>query len=196
MDKKELKERLDDVKKQLRTNSKDVHFFDKLIDEALSLKGQLTVEPIALDCGKEVDEWRSDTYRITLTNKGVLYHEYGGYSIFATPQCGGLYGCLSDLVINKDKYFNESNEDQNDFALSMSAIAYCLAVPRLACGDAEFMFDTATKVVEYIKKTYENLSNQPLQEETVEEDIEFKESVVGIENLKEVFNSEEIEVDK
>ena len=46
MDKEVLKERLNEVKNQLRTNAKDVHFFDKLIDEALSLKGQMDVEPM------------------------------------------------------------------------------------------------------------------------------------------------------
>ena len=111
MDKKILKERLDEVKKQLRTNAKDVHFFDKLIDEALSLKGQMTIEPIVLDCGKEEDEWMGDTFRITLTNKGILYHEYGGYSVFVTPQIISLYETLYDLVVNKEKYAELKGEE-------------------------------------------------------------------------------------
>lgn len=191
MDKKVLKERLDEVKKQLRTNAKDVHFFDRLIDEALSLKGQMCVDPIALDCGKEVDEWKADTYRITLTDQGVLYHEYGGYSIFVTPQNAALYGVLSELVINKDEYFKADAENKEEYDLIMSAIAYCLAVPRLVCGDYEFMFEIASRVVEYIKKKYEELTEQPLQEETPIENAEFKEYVEAIGTLKEVVNSED-----
>lgn len=191
MDKKVLKERLNEVKNQLRTNAKDVHFFDKLIDEALSLKGQLTIEPLALDCGKEVEEWSEDTFRVTLTDKGVLYHEFGGYSIFVTPQNAALYGVLSDLVVNKDKYFKEGAENKEEYDLTMSAIAYCLAVPRLVCGDADFMFEIASKVVEYIKDKYDELIEQPLQEETPTENAEFKDYIEAVEALKDVVKSED-----
>ena len=57
MDKKILKERLDDLVNQIKTNSKDAHFAKKLIDDLLSVKGQMMVEPTELDCGKKVDEY-------------------------------------------------------------------------------------------------------------------------------------------
>lgn len=49
MDDKELKDRLSELKKQIKTNSKDARWSDKLVDELLSVKGQLDVEP--------VDDW-------------------------------------------------------------------------------------------------------------------------------------------
>ena len=185
MDKKELKERLNDVKKQLRTNAKDVHFFDKLIDEALSLKGQMGVDPIALDCGKEVDEWKGETFRITLTDKGVLYHEYGGYSVFVTPNNVALYEVLADLVINKDEYATFEGESKENFESLLSIIAYNVSLPRIAFLDKDFPQEIAIKTIEFLRKMYDDLMNKELQDETPKEDAEFKEATLALEDLKE-----------
>lgn len=184
MDKKELKERLDGVKKQLRTNAKDVHFFDKLIDEALSLKGQMGVEPLALDCGKEVDEWKGETFRITLTDKGVLYHEYGGYSVFVTPNNEALYDVLTDLVVNRDEYAELEGEQKENFESLLTIVAYNLSLPRISFLSREFPQEIAIKTMEFLHGMYEELMNKELQEETPEEDAEFKEATLALEELK------------
>lgn len=184
MDKKILKERLNEVKNQLRTNAKDVHFFDKLIDEALSLKGQMGVDPIALDCGKEEDEWAGETFRITLTNKGVLYHEYGGYSVFVTPNNTALYDVLSDLVVNKDEYAALEGEQKENFESLLTIIAYNLSVPRIAFLDRDFPQEIAIKTMEFLRKMYDDLMSKELQEETPKEDAAFKEATLALEDLK------------
>lgn len=191
MDKKILKERLDDVKKQLRTNAKDVHFFDKLIDEALSLKGQMGVEPIALDCGKEEDEWKGDTFRITLTNKGVLYHEYGGYSVFVTPNNIALYEALADLVENKEKYSKLEGEEKENFDSLLAIIAYNLSLPRISFLDREFPQEIAIRVMEFIQNMYDTLMQKPLQEETPKEDEAFREMHEALGEIEESLETKE-----
>ena len=184
MDKKELKERLDGVKKQLRTNAKDVHFFDKLIDEALSLKGQMGVEPVALDCGKEVDEWKGETFRITLTDKGVLYHEYGGYSVFVTPNNVALYGALEDLVVNREHYEKLEGEEKENFDSLLAIIAYNLSLPRISFMDRDFPQEIAVRTMEFLQKKCEELLSEELKEETPKEDAEFKEAALAFEEVK------------
>ena len=191
MDKQTLKEKLAEVKKQLRTNAKDVHFFDKLIDEALSLKGQLSIDPIALDCGKEEDEWAGDTFRITLTNKGVLYHEYGGYSVFVTPNNSALYEALADLVVNKNEYTKLEGEELENFKALLTIIAYNLSLPRISFIDKDFPQEIAIKTMEFIRKKYEELMETPLQEETPVEDEEFRESTISLQEIPEEPNIEE-----
>ena len=191
MDKEVLKERLNEVKNQLRTNAKDVHFFDKLIDEALSLKGQMGVEPIALDCGKEEDEWAGETFRITLTNKGVLYHEYGGYSVFVTPNNEALYNALVDLVENKEKYAKLEGEEAENFSALLTIIAYNLSLPRISFMDREFPQEIAIRTMEFIRKMYDSLMNKELQEETPKEDAAFREATEALEGLKESVDVEE-----
>lgn len=183
MDKKILKERLNEVKSQLRTNAKDVHFFDKLIDEALSLKGQMSVEPIALDCGKERDEWTGDTFRITLTDRGVLYHEYGGYSVFVTPNNTALYEVLSDLVVNKDEYAELEGEKKENFESLLTIVAYNLSLPRISFMDRDFPQEIAIKTMNFIKKMFEDLMEQPLQEEEPQKDSNFREAVVAFDEI-------------
>ena len=191
MDKKVLKDRLDEVKNQLRTNAKDVHFFDKLIDEALSLKGQMGVDPIALDCGKEEDEWCGETFRITITNKGVIYHEYGGYSVFVTPNNEALYSVLVDLVENKEKYAKLEGEEAENFSALLTIIAYNLSLPRISFMDREFPQKIAIRTMEFIRKMYDDLMNKELQEETPIEDAEFREATEALEGLKESVDVEE-----
>ncbi len=189
MDKKVLKERLADVKKQLRTNAKDVHFFDKLIDEALSLKGQMGVEPIALDCGKETDEWAGRTFRITLTDKGALYHEYGGYSVFVTPTNTALYAVLSDLVVNKESYAKLEGEEKENFESLLTIVAYNLSLPRVSFMDREFPQEIALRTMEFLKKLYEGLMSEELKEETVEKDREFRNTMEALDTVKEAIES-------
>ena len=190
MDKKILKERLNEVKNQLRTNAKDVHFFDKLIDEALSLKGQMGVEPIALDCGKEEEEWAGNTFRITLTNKGVLYHEYGGYIVFVTPNNTALYDVLSDLVKNKEEYAKLEGEQAENFKSLLTIIAYNLSIPRISFMDKDFPQEIAIKTMQFLQKMYEELMEQPLQEETPKEDAVFKEATLAVKELNDAIKEE------
>lgn len=185
MDKKILKERLDDLVKQIKVNSKDAHFADKLIGDLLSVKGQMGVEPIALDCGKEVDEWRGETFRITLTDRGVLYHEYGGYSVFVTPNNTALYDVLADLVENKDEYAELEGEKKENFDSLLSIIAYNVSLPRIAFLDKDFPQEIALKTIEFLRNMYEDLMNKELQDETPKEDAEFKEATLALEDLKE-----------
>lgn len=184
MDKKILKERLDDLVKQIKVNSKDAHFADKLIGDLLSVKGQMGVEPIALDCGKEVDEWRGETFRITLTDKGVLYHEYGGYSVFVTPNNIALYDVLADLVENKEEYAELEGEKKENFESLLAIIAYNVSLPRIAFLDKDFPQEIALKTIEFLRKMYDDLMNKELQEETPKEDAEFKEATLALEDLK------------
>lgn len=184
MDKKILKERLDDLVKQIKVNSKDAHFADKLIGDLLSVKGQMGVEPIALDCGKEVDEWRGETFRITLTDRGVLYHEYGGYSVFVTPNNIALYDVLADLVENKEEYAELEGEKKENFESLLAIIAYNVSLPRIAFMDKDFPQEIAIKTIEFLRNMYEGLMNKELQDETPKEDAEFKEATLALEDLK------------
>lgn len=186
MKKEELKSRLEEVKNQIKTNSKDAHFAEKLIDEALSLKGQLCVEPIVLDCGKEEDSVSDETFTITKTTKGVLYHTTGGYSIFATPQCVSLHEELLSVLSylkEEEQGIKAETEEEKNIEILLSAISHVLNLPMIAFGDASFMYQVATMVLEYINKTYEELMNNELQEETPEEDAQFKEATLAVETI-------------
>lgn len=185
MKKETLEKKLKECKEQLKANSKDAHFASNLIDRMLSYKGQLGVEPIELDCGKKVDEWGGETFRLTKTDKGILYHQFGGYSIFVTPNNKALYETLCDYIDHKEEYEKLEGELKEQFDLQLSAITYCLSVPLYVFSDSKFTFKIAIDVIDFLKSTFNSLMNEPLKEETPLEDAEFKEATLGLEALKE-----------
>lgn len=193
MEKNKLEEKIRTLKKQIETNSKDAHFAKELVDELLSAKAQLCVEPIELNVGKKIDEFIGETFTIVKTDRGCLYHEYGGYNIFVTPNQTALYTTLVDYVDNKDTYFELEGEEKEIFELNMSAIAYCLSVPKFCFADIDFTYEIASKVIQYLTESYKKAMEAPLQEETIEEDEQFKEATLGLENIKEEIKNLEIE---
>jgi len=185
MKKETLEKKLKECKEQLKANSKDAHFASNLIDRMLSYKGQLGVEPIELDCGKKVDEWGGETFRLTKTDKGILYHQFGGYSIFVTPNNKALYETLCDYIDHKEEYEKLEGELKEQFDLQLSAITYCLSVPLYVFSDSKFTFKIAIDVIDFLKSTFNSLMNEPLKDETPQQDTEFKEATLGLEALKE-----------
>ena len=155
-------------------------------------KVEKVVEPIVLDCGKAIEGkvFKGQTFELTKTNKGICYHCFGGYSIFVTHNNIALYETLNDLIENQEVYNKLTGQERDDFDLNLSCIAYILNVPLFSFSSAEFSFSIATQVIQFLQKTYDDAMAKPLQEETVAEDQEFKDAVLGMENIKEALNEE------
>lgn len=185
--KDELSKSLKEVKAQIKANSKDAHFAETLVDKLLAIKSEISVEPIELNVGKRIDGWKGETFEIVKTDRGCLYHEYGGYSIFVTfDNNTALYRTLCDYVDNRRVYETLDEEEKERYELTLQAVAYCLSVPKFCFTDAEFTFDLASMVVKFLREQYEKYIDEPLQEETVKEDKEFEQAVKAVENIKEI----------
>ena len=155
-------------------------------------KVEKVVEPIVLDCGKAIEGkvFKGQTFELTKTNKGICYHLFGGYSIFVTQNNVALYETLDDLIENQETYNNLTGQEREDFDLHLSALTYVLDVPLFAFSSADFTYDIATKVIQFLQKTYDDAMEQPLQEETVQDDQELKDAVLGLEEVKEALKEE------
>lgn len=195
--KKEVREKLTELKKQIKANAKDAHWAENALREYESLIGQLRHEPIVLDCGKEVDEWAGETFRITKTTTGVLFHTYGGYSVFCTPNITSLYETLVNYVDNKDEYAKLEGEAKEIHELSLSALAYCVNLPSFVCSDEAFLYDTAGHIVKYLREMSEQLLNAPLREETPEDlqsNQEFRDATLATKELVDEISKEVEEI--
>ena len=144
------------------------------------------VEPIVLEMGKAIEgkSFKGETFEIVKTTHGILYHLFGGYNIFVTPNNIALYQTLDDLIENKEEYEKLTGKEREDFDLNLSAISYILDVPLLSFSSAEFTFHLASEVIKYLQSVYDKSMNEPLQEETVEEDLAFKDAVLGLEQVQ------------
>ena len=197
--KKELREKLTELKKQIKANAKDAHWAENALREYESLVGQLKHEPIVLDCGKEVDEWAGETFRITKTTTGVLFHTYGGYSVFCTPNITSLYETLVNYVEKKDEYAKLEGEAKDIHELSLSALAYCVNLPSFVCSDEAFLYDTAGHIVKYLREIQDQLLNAPLREETPEDlqsNQEFRDATLATKELVDEISKEVEEIKK
>ena len=155
-------------------------------------KVEKVVEPIVLDCGKAIEGkvFKGQTFELTKTNKGICYHCFGGYSIFVTHNNIALYETLNDLIENQETYNKLTGQERDDFDLHLSALTYVLDVPLFAFSSAEFTYEIAVNVVKFLQKTYDDAMAQPLQEEAVQEDQEFKDAVLGLEEVKEALKED------
>ena len=191
VDKVELKKKIDEIKAQIKANSKDAHFADTLTNELLSLKGQLDVEPLELNVGKRIDDFSGNAFEIVKTDRGIMYHEFGGYTLFTAPTNEALYVMLADYVDNKDEYKKLDGEEKEIFDLNLSVIKHCLTVPKYAFVDVDFTYDISEKIINFLKSSFEKAINADLQEETIAEDEQFKQATLALEDIKEQIKKEQ-----
>lgn len=153
------------------------------------------VEPIVLEMGKAIEgkSFKGETFEIVKTTHGILYHLFGGYNIFVTPNNIALYETLDDLIENHEEYEKLTGKEREDFDLNLSCIAYILNVPLFSFSSAEFSFSIATQVIQFLQKTYDDAMKEPLKDETPVEDLQFKEAVLGLEDVKKALKEEKDE---
>lgn len=184
MDKKILKERLNEVKNQLRTNAKDVHFFDKLIDEALSLKGQMGVEPMFayLPENEVVDRIKGDNYELVYTKTHAGYR-LGGYAILVQNHYG-LGGQIMNYIDTMKDMSGLDEKQKEIFEFDLAASMLNFNAILLAANDFEFRYQLNELVVNYLNKKTEEMNNMELQEETTEQDREFFAAMKAVEAIE------------
>ena len=88
-------------------------------------KVEKVVEPILLDCGKEIKSWKGETFELVKSNKGYLVSCMEVF-IFVTPNNVALYETLDDLIENQEVYNKLTGQEREDFDLHLSALTYVL----------------------------------------------------------------------
>lgn len=192
MERSELKEKLLELKKKIKANSKEAKFASQLVEELLLTQRMIDKEPLhTYDLGAEIDRLEGQTFYIAKHEKGALYHVYNSYDLVVQPSQLALYETLVSLVENKEANAKLVGEEKENFENYMSVVSYVLSTPAYALSDAELCVEIATVIVKHLNKVYDKLMNQPLQEETPKEDQEFKEATLAVEEVKEALKDEQ-----
>ena len=192
MERNELKEKLSELKKKIKANSKEAKFATQLVEELLLTQRMIDKEPLhTYDLGAEIDRLEGQTFYIAKHEKGALYHVYNSYDLVVQPSQLALYDTLVSLVENKERNAKLVGEEKENFENYMSIVSYVLSTPAYALSDAELSVEIATVIVKHLNKVYDKLMNQPLQEETPKEDQEFKEATLAVEEVKEALKDEQ-----
>lgn len=176
MEKQELKNKIEEVVNQIKTNNKDAKFADSLIDKLLSLKGQLDVEPMRMYIPEKdvIKEYNNDSIRFVRCKSGILFQAKGGFSVFVSPRMSGLYQHLEVILDMKDKYEELTEDQKKTYDFLYLATTQILQLAIFATCDDEFFFGIAEDIVKRFQAMTEKALNAELQEETHKENTEFE----------------------
>lgn len=188
MNKKEIKSKIDEIKAQIKANSKDAHFADTLTNELLSLKGQYEHQPtmvhVAMD--EVVDTLEGNTFTIYKTKSGVSgFHLKGGYDIVVQPRVESMNGALKAYIDYQSIVEKLSEEELGSYTADLLASQFVLTLPMYAFTDLDFKFKIADMFADYMKGMQDKfLDGVELQDETPTENIAFEDATTALENIK------------
>lgn len=176
MDKKAIKKELDEVLIQLKNNSKDAKFADKLIDKAMSLKGQLDVVEMefGVPASDVIKKYHFNSFELVKCKGGIIFHVFGGYRAYTTMQMVSLYEHLNTVL---EMYDNIADADENQKNITdavMNATFIDMQIPLLIGTSDDFLFDFAELYCKKLGELQNKMLNSELQEETHEENAKFE----------------------
>lgn len=176
MDKKAIKKELDEVLIQLKNNSKDAKFAEKLIDKAMSLKGQLCVEETELSIPVSDVKKRYDfgAFEVADCKGGILFHVHGGYFSYVTMRMVNLYEHLRTVIEMYDS-INDADEMQKNVTTAVvNATWIDMQIPLNIGLSDDMLFEFAELAVNKLKELQDKMVNAELQEETHEDNAKFE----------------------
>ena len=165
--KKALKEQIEITKEQIRSNSKDVAFANKLIGNLLSLKGQFDLDPSILHVStKEViKSFDFETFVIYICQTCAIMQFKGGYTIMVDTRMKGLYEFILQLCAMKKKFDTLPEEERMAYNGSLFGLTLLMQIPLFAVVDDEFFFKMVNYVGDELGALFEKYSNAPLSPE-------------------------------
>lgn len=194
--KEEIRKRIDEVKNLIKTNSKDAHHAEKLIDELITLdrekRHEATLVHIPMDNVSKT--FKCDTFELCYTKQGeAVYRTFGGYTIICSSLFNALNSTISEMIdyLNGDvntQELTEYEKEMIEYDYSVSTLLFHL--PLHACDNLDFKFKLRDLFEEYITNLQNKSNTDEPQEETYEQDAQFKDAMIGMENVKEIIGEE------
>lgn len=167
---KRLKEKLSERISQLKAISKDAHFAEKLIDDILSLKGQIDVEPTELyvRCSDVVRVYNDDSqaYRIKRCKNGILFEAIGTMSTFIPVSHSTLYQVLNQVLNEVDARDTFDADGKANIDIAFSTWMLMLQSPVGASVAPEVLTEMTNHYLGILLPYLDSLMKQPLAEET------------------------------
>ena len=161
---------------RIKTNSKDAHYAQTLVDELLSIKGQMDVEPMlySVPVKDVIKEYDYGNFSIVLCKSCIVWHHKGGFDFRVEPRMKALYEYVSDICKMKDNYDELSDDEKTAYNGMLFGMSLVAQLPMFVCVDEELFFDVVNVVMDGLKRMDSYVNNADVQDETPEENAEFE----------------------
>lgn len=204
-----------ELKKLITTNSKDAKLCEKLLrDYKNEVKGELIFPCNTKDVVFEYETKLSKFF--VGEDNSVLVKTHSGFNVQIPSQNARMLVVILEKIKNKD--FEEGRDEifylnlldtlevnilspqyfitdlmmanTNQYSILNQLNLFTTIYSKIDLKNEDFEL-LSKSIVDIIKDFAENYKNEPLQEENEEDVKEFKEAVVGLENLKEMVKNEQ-----
>lgn len=186
--KKQVLSEIENTINQIKTNSKDAKFADKLIDKLLSLKGQYDVEPTRLYVPEKnvIKEYDNDNLRIVKCKDCIIWQQKGGHIVVVYPTMRAEYEFLEGMLDLKDNYDKLSDDMKAAYDGAYFGYSILSQLPTIMVTNDKWFARASILASWGVARFVKEQLDEPLQEETPIENAEFETKMeVSNELLKE-----------
>lgn len=170
---------------KLKVLCNDAHHAEKLINDIISIKGQLDIKPtlVYLQIDDIVKEYDFGHFKLILM-KNCIVVKVAGFEMVVYPMQQTLYGQLKFIINTHENNSELSDEEKDAFSVFFNATMSIIMTPLICFCDDKFWLDIATYIAKKQNEFFIEKLETPLQDETPEEDTEFNNVVSAIEDFK------------
>lgn len=163
----------------------NAHYGEKLINDILSIKEQLCVEPtlIHVPCSETQKELDFESFKLYETKSGIIVSA-NGFRMYVRPWLHSLYGHLKSLIELKGNYDLLTEQEKENYDLLLSGTFSIILNPLICFTNDEYWIDLATYITKKQIEFFQSKLDAPLQEETPIEDEEFRKNILAAERFK------------
>ena len=163
----------------------NAHYGEKLINDILSIKEQLCIEPtlIHVPCYETIKELDFESFKLYETKSGIIVSA-NGFRMYVRPWLHSLYGHLKALIEMKGNYDLLNEQEKENYDLLLSGTFSIILNPLICFTNDEYWIDLATYITKKQVELFQSKLDAPLQEETPIEDEEFRKNILAAERFK------------
>lgn len=160
---------------QIKTNSKDAKFADKLIDKLMSLKGQYDVEPTRIHIPEKdvIKEYDNDNIRIVRCKGCIIWQHKGGHVVVVYPTMRAEYEFLEGMLDLKDNYDKLSDDMKAAYDGAYFGYSILSQLPTIMVTNDKWFARSSILASWGLARFVKEQLEEPLQEETHKENAEF-----------------------
>lgn len=187
MNKEEIKEKIEELKKRLIENSTDAELTRDLTEELLHRYDEYRNEPVMVDIpvADVLNDFKGDTFEMCYTKKEAVYKNNAGYTVICPMAYKALFEYIFDLCNMKEEALDTLDDNERELLKNdIRVSSWVMTVPVLAMQDLKLKYSLYDTYYEYVNVKSKEAVEIPLQEEDVERDDDFRIAVENMDKIK------------